>query len=80
MTNMDPPLSKEEGHVTKRHLLTQFGETDITTTPSVTTLTDNMNMGKPGAGNMRAAFMTLTLITCTVSAARADCLHDLGQF
>jgi hypothetical protein len=29
---------------------------------------------------MRAAFMTLTFIACTMSAARADCLRDLGQF
>lgn len=29
---------------------------------------------------MRAAFVILTLIACTMSAARADCLRDLGQF
>jgi hypothetical protein len=29
---------------------------------------------------MRVVFMTLTLMTCTMSAARADCLRDLGPF
>jgi hypothetical protein len=29
---------------------------------------------------MRAAFITLALLTSAMSAARADCLRDLGQF
>jgi hypothetical protein len=29
---------------------------------------------------MRTTFITLALLAGTMSAARADCLHDLGQF